>query len=79
MSSRGKSSPLTPGLAVDALAAVLSCDAKDSDKLRAAVVILDRVGIGPRSSQDVSLSPSLVEQWAAELDASEPEALPPGE
>jgi hypothetical protein len=42
-----------------------------TDKIRAAVVIIDRVGIGPHSSQDISIGTSLVEQWAVALDALE--------
>jgi hypothetical protein len=33
------------------------------------MAILDRAGVGPHSSQDMSVGPSLVEQWLAELEA----------
>ncbi|HET6712624.1 MAG TPA: hypothetical protein VFI59_02810 [Actinomycetota bacterium] len=51
------------------LGQILTSDARDADKIRAAMAILDRVGVGPHSSQEVSVGPSLVEQWAEELDA----------
>ena len=53
------------------LGAILVSDARDADKVKAAVAILDRVGVGPHSSQDVRMGMSLVELWAAELDAKE--------
>lgn len=62
--------------AVRALADILAGDARDADKLRAAQLILDRMGVGPHSSQEVNVVPSLVEQWAAELDALEADAGP---
>ena len=48
---------------------ILAGDAKDSDKLKTAQIVLDRVGLGPHSSQDLSVGLSLVEQWMDELDA----------
>ena len=50
------------------LGQILSSDARDGDKIRAAMAILDRAGVGPHSSQEMSVTPSLVEQWAAELE-----------
>lgn len=43
-------------------------DARDAERLKAALGILDRTGIGPHSTQDVNVNVSLVETWAAELD-----------
>jgi hypothetical protein len=51
------------------LGQILTSDARDGDKIRAAMAILDRAGIGPQSSQDLSVGLSLVEQWMAELEA----------
>ena len=61
--------------AAQTLAGILASDARDADKVRAATAILDRSGVGPHSSQDVSVSASLVEQWAAELDEADAAAL----
>jgi hypothetical protein len=59
--------------AIRSLGEILAGDAKDSDKLKAAQTVLDRVGLGPHSSQELNVGlPSLVEQWAEEL-----QALPP--
>jgi len=52
--------------AAQTLAGILASDARDADKVRASTAILDRSGVGPHSSHDVSDSASLVEQWAAE-------------
>ncbi|HSE45941.1 MAG TPA: hypothetical protein VLA89_11510 [Gemmatimonadales bacterium] len=51
------------------LGQILTSDARDVDKIRAAMAILDRAGVGPHSSQDLSVGLSPVEQWIAELDA----------
>ena len=59
----------SPGRLRQRLASVLTSDARDGDKIRAAMAILDRAGVGPRSSQDLSVGLSLVEQWMAELEA----------
>ena len=59
--------------AVRSIGEILSGDGRDSDKLKAAQLVLDRVGIGPHSSQEMSVGVSLVEQWAQELDAIEAE------
>ena len=59
-------------LAAERLRAILE-NGKDADALRAAIALLDRIGAGPHSVQDVTVSPSLVEQWAAEIDAKNAE------
>jgi hypothetical protein len=56
--------------AVQAVADVLEGEAKDADKLRAAQLLLDRIGVGPHSSSDVNVSSDL-ERWIAELDEEE--------
>lgn len=57
-------------IAVERLRAIIE-EGKDADALRAAIAVLDRIGVGPHSSRDVSMGSSLVEQWAAELDAED--------
>ena len=55
------------------LGRILTSDARDGDKIRAAMAILDRAGVGPHPSQDLSVATaSLIEQWAAELALGEP-------
>ena len=61
------------------LGQILTSDARDGDKIRAAMAILDRAGVGPHSSQDLSVGPSLVEQWIAELEASGEPSEPYGD
>ena len=55
-------------LAVERLRAILE-NGRDADALRTAIALLDRIGAGPHSVREVSVSTSLVEQWAAELEA----------
>ena len=57
--------------AASTLGAILTSDARDADKVKAAVAILDRIGVGPHSSQEHVVGVSLVEQWIAELDEEE--------
>ena len=59
-------------LAVARIRAILE-NGKDPDALRAAIALLDRIGAGPHSVQEMSVGLSLVEQWAQELDAIEAE------
>lgn len=59
--------------AVRSLGEILAGDGRDSDKLKAAQIVLDRIGIGPHSSQDVNVeTKSLVEQWMEEIEALGP-------
>ena len=59
--------------AIRSLGEILAGDGRDSDKLKAAQTVLDRVGLGPHSSRELNIDlPSLVEQWAAELEALGP-------
>ena len=60
---------------MERLRAILE-NGKDADALRAAIALLDRIGAGPHSVQEVSVSTSLVEQWAAEIEALEARADP---
>lgn len=55
--------------AIRSIGEILAGDGKDSDKLKAAQTVLDRVGIGPHSSQELNVGLSLVELWMEELDA----------
>ena len=50
------------------LGQILTSDARDGDKIRAAMAILDRAGI-TTLVQDLSVGLPLVEQWMAELEA----------
>jgi hypothetical protein len=56
------------------LGAILTSDARDADKVKAAVAILDRVGVGPHASKDVNLGVGLIERWAAELNIIQDDA-----
>ena len=44
---------------------------RDTEALKAAIALLDRIGVGPHSSQEQSIGVSLMEQWARELEAME--------
>jgi hypothetical protein len=56
------------------LGAILTSDARDADKVKAAVAILDRVGVGPHASKDVNVGLGLIERWAAELNIIQDDA-----
>ena len=58
-------------VAIRSIGEILAGHGKNSDKLKAVQTVLDRVGLGPHSSQELNVGLSLVEQWMAELDALE--------
>ena len=56
-------------IAATTLRSILEDDTvRDSERIKAAISVLDRAGIGPHQTQDVNIGISLVETWAQELD-----------
>lgn len=60
--------------AIAEIGAILDSGASAANKLKAAQLILDRIGLGPHSFTEVTDGTQLLEQWIAEIEAMDENA-----